>query len=151
MHAALHPAPRVALVGERSPTDGDIPQLAALMYSSYRGTIDDEGDSPESALLEIRRTFDGAYGELLREHSKVVDREGRLVHSTIITRWQQRPFVAFSMTAPTAKRNGLARTCLINAMQDLRAAGECELRLVVTLANLPALRLYERLGFVLEQ
>jgi ribosomal protein S18 acetylase RimI-like enzyme len=52
------------------------------------------------------------------------------------------------MTEPSSKRTGLARACMMTAMSRLHAAGERELGLVVTLANLPALNLYTSLGFV---
>ena len=54
------------------------------------------------------------------------------------------------MTEPNSKRTGLARACMMAAMSRLHAAGEHELHLVVTLANLPAFNLYTSLGFVVE-
>jgi ribosomal protein S18 acetylase RimI-like enzyme len=41
----------------------------------------------------------------------------------------------------------LARACLLAAMAELAHSGEQELRLVVTLANVPAYHLYKSLGF----
>ena len=98
----------------------------------------------------MHKTFGGEYGAFDAASSKLVVRAGELLHATLITRWQGPPFVAFAMTVPAARRRGLARAGLIAAMQDLRDQGETELRLVVTLANLPARSLYESLGFVVE-
>jgi GNAT superfamily N-acetyltransferase len=112
--------------------------------------VDDEGEGEAEALAEIQKTYAGEYGAFVLKCSRVVEREGRLVSATLITRWQERPFVAFSVTDPGCKRTGLARACMVAAMQCLRAAGESELRLVVTLANTPAVKLYKSLGFVQE-
>jgi ribosomal protein S18 acetylase RimI-like enzyme len=64
--------------------------------------------------------------------------------------WEGRPFVAFSVTAPDVKGQGLARAGLTRAINRLAAAGDPVLRLVVTQGNLPAERLYASLGFVAE-
>jgi ribosomal protein S18 acetylase RimI-like enzyme len=55
------------------------------------------------------------------------------------------------MTHEDHRSLGLGRTCMVSAMQELFAAGEFELRLVVTLANMPAVNLYKSLGFVVEE
>jgi len=80
--------------------------------------------------------------------SCVVERHDELVSAVLVTRWQDRPFVAFAMTAPSAKRQGLGRACMLDAMQAVHACGEEKLSLVVTLANIAAYGLYTRLGFV---
>lgn len=142
--------PRVPISGLRAPTAADAGALARLMLAAYAGGVDDEGEDEAAALAEVHKTFGGDYGAFDAASSKLVARADELLHATWITRWQGRPFVAFAMTAPAAQRRGLARASLIAAMQDLREQGETELRLVVTLANLPARSLYESLGFVVQ-
>lgn len=151
MRAPLASQPQPGLAGLRVPSVDDIAALGALMFAAYRGTVDDEGESEALALAEIRKTYAGEYGVFVSTCSRVVEREGRLVSATLITRWQERPFVAFSMTDPVCKRTGLARACMVGAMHCLHATGESELRLVVTLANTPALKLYSGLGFAVEE
>jgi GNAT superfamily N-acetyltransferase len=151
MRAALAELPIPVIDGLRPPSDADVPQLASLMYSAYRGTIDDEGESEADALVEVQKTYAGAYGSFVPSCSAVVERGGRLLSATLVSRWQDRPFVAFSMTEPSSKRTGLARACMMTAMSRLHAAGERQLGLVVTLANVPAFNLYTSLGFVVEE
>jgi GNAT superfamily N-acetyltransferase len=151
MRATLAEMRAPAIDGLRLPSDADVQQLASLMYSAYRGTIDDEGENEADALVEVQKTYAGAYGSFVPSCSAVVDRGGRLLSATMVTRWQDRPFVAFSMTEPGSKRTGLARACMMAAMSRLHAAGDRELGLVVTLANLPAINLYTSLGFVVEE
>jgi hypothetical protein len=47
-------------------------------------------------------------------------------------------------------RGAYGRSCMLNAMASLHTAGEEKLSLVVTVADTPAYRLYESLGFVPE-
>lgn len=136
-------------------------RLARLMLESYRGTIDDEGDTIEVARVEVRRLLAGEFGEFDGGASIVLEARGEggggegcvdgeeLAAATLVTRHHGAPFVAFSMTAPAWKRRGLARAGLRHAMGVLAARGEWLLRLVVTEGN-PAEGLYAGEGFVRE-
>lgn len=129
----------------------DIPDLGDLMYRAYLDTVDYEGETLDQAADEIQKTVRGEYGEFVPSCSMVATREGSLVSATLITRYQNRPFVAFTFTDPRFKGHGLARAAMQAAMSELHVQGEQELRLVVTLSNVPAVKLYTRLGFQLEQ
>ena len=129
---------------------GDVLDLGGLMYRAYLDTVDYEGETPEQATAEIHKTIQGEYGEFNPTCSKVVERAGLLWSATLITRFQDRPFVAFTFTEPRFSGQGLARKCMQAAMSELFNQGERELRLVVTLANTPAVKLYNRLGFQVE-
>ncbi len=135
----------------RAPTPQDRPALAALMLDAYRGTVDDEGETPEQALAVLQQWADGDFGQPMWAVSEVVQREGRLVAATLVTLWQDLPLVAFVMTHPDWQRQGLARAGLRRAMQRLCAGDETVLRLVVTASNGPAMALYESLGFLPER
>jgi GNAT superfamily N-acetyltransferase len=134
----------------RAPRPGDAPAIAELMLAAYRGTIDDEGESPEETLDVVQQLFAGEYGAMLWNISEVIEQDGRLVAATICTVWEGRPFVAFMVTAPEHKGLGLARAGLTRAINRLAAAGDPVLRLVVTRGNAPAEKLYASLGFVPE-
>jgi ribosomal protein S18 acetylase RimI-like enzyme len=148
MTAHLEVRDRVALEGERRPRPSDELQLAELMLSAYRGSVDEEEETIEQALSEIRKTFAGEHGPFLPDCSRVVVRERRIVSAILVTGWQERPLVAYAMTAPAWKRRGLARAGMVNTMQDVLESGEKLLSLVVTVKNEPAYSLYQDLGFV---
>jgi RimJ/RimL family protein N-acetyltransferase len=131
----------------RPPTPADAPVLAALMLQAYRGTLDDEGETLADSLVAVQQLFAGEFGAMDWAGSELVEREGRLVSATLLTTWEERPFVAFMLTAPEAQGQGLARAGLTRAMNRLAARGETVLRLVVTQGNTRAEALYERLGF----
>ena len=137
----------------RAPTPADAEALAALMLEAYRGTIDDEGEGPDEARAAVRQLFDGDFGAMLwavsevREASAVPGPSAGLASATLITLWQDRPFVAFTLTAPAHQRKGLARAGLLRCFNRLAAGDERVLRLVVTQGNTRAESLYESLGF----
>ena len=126
----------------------DVDALASLMLDAYRGTIDDGGESLEDAVSEVRKLLDGAYGAFDFAASELIERDGRPVSATVVTHYEGVPLIAFSMTAPTWKRRGLAKAGLQRAMARLAGAGVPRVDLVVTAGNTPAETLYERLGFV---
>ncbi|MBL8360409.1 MAG: GNAT family N-acetyltransferase [Rubrivivax sp.] len=136
--------------GIRAFEPDDVPALGALMHRAYLDTIDHDGETPEQAAAEIVKTVEGAYGAFLPSCSMLAVRDGAIVSATLVTRCQDRPFVAFTFTDPAHAGRGLARACLQASMGELHAQGERELRLVVTLANAPAVALYTRLGFEIE-
>lgn len=148
MTLRLSPTVTPPLSGSRSPTEHDKLELAQLLLDAYRGTIDQEQETIDQALAGVQRTFGGEYGPFMRAESRVVEREGKLVSATLLTRWQDRPFIAYAVTHPHWQRQGLARSSMLSAMHALHVSGNELLSLVVTLKNEPALNLYESLGFV---
>jgi GNAT superfamily N-acetyltransferase len=135
------------LPGERLPTSADAQPLAALMLEAYRGTVDDHGQDLSYTFREMRRMFANQYGPFLPHCSRVVEREARIVCATLLTRWQGRPFLLYTMTAPDCKRQGLARASLVNAMNAVLDHEGTALGLIVTPGNTGARALYESLGF----
>ena len=131
----------------RPPGDGDVEGLAELMLSSYRGTIDDEGETIDGARGAVRGVFAGEFGGFDRDASFVFVREGAFAAATIVTRRGEVPLIAFSMTAAEWKRHGLARAGLGMAMRALAARGEACVDLIVTAGNDPAEGLYRSMGY----
>ena len=151
MRVGLHDAQRSTAAGVRAFATGDRQRLGALLFNAYLGTVDQEEDTIEQALVEIGKTVGGEYGTFIPSCSMVVERLGILSSAALLTRFHARPFLAFSFTSPDSKNQGLARACVSSAMAELRASGESELHLVVTVANAPAFHLYKSLGFEVER
>jgi GNAT superfamily N-acetyltransferase len=138
-------APEGAFV--RQPTADDAEPLAVLMHEAYRGSIDDEGETPADTCALVRRLFEGEFGPMLWSLSEVTVSGDRLVAAALLTLWSGGPFLAFLITSPAHRRRGLARGGLERSFNRLAAGDEPELRLVVTQGNLAAEALYESLGF----
>jgi RimJ/RimL family protein N-acetyltransferase len=150
MTLTLTPRRAQPIPGSRQPTQADAELLARLMLDAYRGTIDGEGETLESARREVARLFAGDFGQLAPDFSGVVQRDGELASATLITIENGMPLLAFSMTAAGWKRQGLAAAGLACVCDSLLAAGYERLRLVVTRGSAPAEALYRRFGFVEE-
>ncbi len=132
----------------RPPTAADSDALAQLMWEAYRGTVDDEGETLAEVHATVRQYFAGDFGAPTPSVSEVTERDGVLVAATLLTQWLGGPFVAFTMTAPQAQRQGLARAGLVRAINRLADGDEPWLRLVVTQGNSRAEALYESVGFL---
>lgn len=129
--------------------EADAHDLAILMYSAFRGTIDDEGETFADAVREIEKTLAGDYGKLLLECSFVIE-EGEFLSSACLISWfdlHAAPLVVFSMTRLEHKGRGMARFLLQQSINTLLDRGHTQLTLIVTDGNKPAQNLYGSLGF----
>jgi len=135
----------------------DGPLLGALMYDAYHDTIDDEGETPDEALAEIASVLAGKHGPLLSASSFVVEDGARALGATIITDWtdertgHRQPLLAFLMVHPDASGQGMGTFLLGASINALLAHGEHELVLFVTVGNSAAQRVYQKLGFTVEE
>jgi ribosomal protein S18 acetylase RimI-like enzyme len=125
----------------------DLIAISTLMQEAYRGTIDDEGESLEDAITEVQTTFAGEYGTFLEDCSFLIERDGQALACTLVTLWHDAPLLAFVMTHPAAKNQGLGAFLIEKSCAALRSHGYSDLTLFVTKGNLPARHLYEKLGF----
>ncbi len=133
--------PRVA-----SPADAVA--LGVLMDRSFRGTIDDEGETVEQFTGEMKETMRGKYGAFIREASFVVPGPEGLVAASLVTIWNELPLLAFSATDPAFQSRGLGELLIRLSMNRMAELGYRELNLGVTEGNRSAQRLYSKLGFV---
>ena len=133
----------------RTVRTSDAHDLAILLYAAFRGTIDNEGETFANAVREIEKTFAGDYGRLLPDCSFVIQ-DGEFIASSCLISWfepHNAPLVAFTMTRPEHKRQGMARFLLRGSINALMDRGCSQLTLIVTAGNEPAHSLYASLGF----
>lgn len=127
----------------------DAHDLAILLYASFRGTIDHEGEPFAGAVREIHKTMTGDYGRLLLDRSFVIEQGDSLASACLISWYapSDSPFVVFTMTQPEFKGQGMARFLLKRSINALLDTGYSHLTLIVTDGNEPAQNLYSSLGF----
>lgn len=145
--APVRPWPVQVDAHARPPVAADAEALARLMLDAYRGGVDDEGETPAQARAVVDQLFAGEFGPLLYSLSEVTERDGVLVAATLLTLFEGGPFLAFTLTDPQWRRQGLAAAGLRRAFKRLADGDEPWLRLVVTQGNTAAEALYESLGF----
>jgi GNAT superfamily N-acetyltransferase len=124
----------------------DGPALGLLQERAYRGTVDDEGESPAQFVAETLATLGGKYGPFLRDASFFLELDGAAASASLVTLWKGKPLLAFYVTDPRFQRRGIGKFLIRKSMQALAALGYSVLTLVVTRGN-PAERLYRELGF----
>lgn len=123
--------------------------LSILMYSAFRGTIDDEGETFSDAVREIEKTMSGDCGRLMPDCSFIIE-QGEFIASACLISWYEpsvSPFVVFTMTRPEFKGQGMARFLLQQSINALIDQGYSQLTLIVTDGNRSAQNLYVSLGF----
>jgi GNAT superfamily N-acetyltransferase len=129
----------------------DIDALGVLMDRSYTGKIDHEGETPEQCRNEMKGTLEGKYGPWIDFASFVATdpASGLLLSASIVTFWKEMPLLAFSMTDPSARGQGLAGFLIERSIDALARNSFHDFYLVVTQGNDAAERVYRRLGFEL--
>jgi ribosomal protein S18 acetylase RimI-like enzyme len=131
----------------------DLPSLASLHREAYHGSLDrylflEEEDEERDAYRAVREILEGRWGELVDAGSWVAERDGQLAGLVLTVGTDQGALIADVAVAPKLRRSGIAQRLITTAVRSLRAAGAGRIYLNVTDGNLPAVRLYQGLGFV---
>ena len=125
------------------------PAVGRLLQAAYRGTIDDEGETESDAVAEVDRVLAGAYGPFVASSSFLVDEGDRVAGASMVTSWEEKPYLAHLVVHPDVQRRGLGMYLMTVTGNALFSAGHSSLELMVTEANEPAVALYRKLGFKL--
>jgi GNAT superfamily N-acetyltransferase len=133
-------------VGSRPVREGDGTALGLLAHAAYRGSVDDNGEHEAWHVADLTAALDGEYGRLMTPVSRAVPAGDALVAAAIFTWWDDLPLLAFCLTHPDHRGQGLATRLIAHAARELAADGHDAMHLAVTETN-PARALYERLGF----
>lgn len=131
----------------------DLEWHAALAYATY--PLHPPEDTREALWRETLASFDGTWGEVMREASPVAlgdagERVGavltvrRIVHPEA----PDYPYVIGVLTDAAWQRRGIASALLGIAARAVVAEGETRMGLTVDADSEGAVRLYEGLGFV---
>jgi L-amino acid N-acyltransferase YncA len=128
----------------------DASAIADLMIDSYRGTIDDDGETLEDALAEVQAYLAGKRGGqpwLVISCLAFVD--DRLVGACLLAEWSERqlPIIAYLIVRAEWKQRGIGRQILSRVLKALKEKGFPEVRAVITEGNEPSENLFHQLGF----
>lgn len=133
----------------RQPTPEDLPDLAELTLSAYRGTIEDDGVTLEAATGALQGYLRGEAGQPLLDCSFVaLDAEYDVpVSAALVSLWAGEPLLVDVYTGRLWKNQGLATTLIQLSMNALASQRYQTLALWMTVGNAPAERVYQKLGF----
>lgn len=147
----ISPQPLAPAFSVRSLSARDEDRVASLMKRVYHGEPEralfaTTRDEAEDARTSVHDIVHGGIGKWLPEASFGVDHEGALTAYTLANA-HFGGLVTELGVAPAFRRKGLARALLARTTQSLRDLGFPEPRLMVTMWNDRAVRLYQRVGF----
>lgn len=127
----------------------DFQELGELLWHADQGTFDDEGQPIEDSVAELRDTLQGKYGPFLEDCSFGLLSDKRIVAASVVTFYPQEnlPLIAFTMTHPSKKNQGLCQRLLRASGDALWKAGYQFCFLAVNAGNTPAVEAYKKVGF----
>lgn len=128
----------------RSVTGDDLDGVSRLMLDAYMGTIDYEDETLDDAADVVREFLQNASSVL--DRSLVVEEGESLVAGVLVSMMGDEPFIDYVMTAPTHKRQGLARTVTTIALRSLASDGRGKVALYITDGNTASENLFRSLG-----
>jgi L-amino acid N-acyltransferase YncA len=128
----------------RAPDRSDRERLATAILNAYRGTIDDEGEDHDAALVAV----DEALGRAEDPHSIVLELDGEIVAVSFVVEVGGRKYIDPVATVASHKREGLAHAAVSWSLRSLHQHGEREVGAVITDGNTASERLFAALGFV---
>jgi ribosomal-protein-alanine N-acetyltransferase len=130
--SAAGPGPAPPVIGAALPSD--LPRLAALDQAAF------EQAWPQR-LLAAELLHDDGLALVARSTTQ------EPIAYVLFRRLPGEVELLRLATDPPHRRRGLARALVLAGLDRLRAAGACRCHLEVRVTNLPAIQLYEALGF----
>ncbi|PUB11396.1 acetyltransferase (GNAT) family protein [Paenisporosarcina sp. OV554] len=129
-------------------TQQDIMKVAATMLEAYEGTVDQQEDTLQEAILEVNKIIKDGYGPFIAEASYWIEMNNEAAAVICINLWDKKPLITEIYTGKKFLHQGMASTLITKSMNTLKLMGYDELILNVTAENSDALHLYKKLGFV---
>lgn len=128
-------------------TQKDITKIAAAMFEAYEGTVDQQEETVEEAILEVEKIINDGYGPFIAEASYWIEMEDEAAAVICINLWDEKPLITEIYTGKKFLHQGMASTLIRKSMDTLNHMGYDEIILNVTAENSNALHLYGKLGF----
>lgn len=122
-------------------------QLAELLYLSFHDAIDDEGENMEDWQAEIQATFAGKYGEIMTPLTFKLCYQDKAIGALVTSNFREIPLLLYVVIHPEYRGKHLAKALLRHGMVLAAKEGLSGLYLTVTLKNIAAYQLYQKLGF----
>ncbi|WP_166669576.1 GNAT family N-acetyltransferase [Paenisporosarcina antarctica] len=129
-------------------TQHDITKVATTMLEAYEGTVDQQEETLEQAILEVEKIINNGYGAFISEASFWIEMNDESAAVICINLWSGTPLITEIYTGKKYLNQGMASLLIRSSMNTLYQMGYDVIELNVTVANVKAIDLYEKLGFV---
>lgn len=122
--------------------------LAQLLYRSFKDSLDDQGETLEEWQTEVTATMNNKYGEIITAFSFNLYHEELLIGTLITASFREVPLILYIAIHPDYQGQGLAKILLHYLIkQAQQVQSHQQLFLVVAANNVPAYKLYKKIGF----
>jgi len=130
----------------RTVADDDDGVLAELMERAYAGTVDEQLGGNSDGAVEVA---DWRAAAALSEVSvAVVDADDAVVAASMCSgTWGHEVWIAYVITEPARKGQGLATAAVAESVQRIRERSDVDVLAGVTDGNVPSERLLASVGF----
>lgn len=126
-----------------------IRDIAKMMYEAYVDTPDYEGETVNDLSKELSMVFRGYFGTYLSEASLVLyDDDETPASFLFVCAYKNEPTITYLFTRKDQTGKGYALALMQAAENILLDLGYDRIALYVSKANLPALKLYLKHGFM---
>jgi len=138
--------PIMSIANIRPVAAHDHDDLAGLMLTAYRGTIDDEGETLAEAKIEVNDYF---LNQPLLDASAVISKHHQLVSACLVSRpvGLPAPLIAYAITTATHKKQGYGRAVLLHSLNSLQRMGYLSATAFITEGNYASEALCQAVGF----
>jgi hypothetical protein len=128
----------------RNVTLEDIPELGALFFSAFAGTIDDAGHTEAQHTAKAAAILNGRYGRWISEASFTIEKMGKLHSACLVSDYKPYgcPVIAVVATVPGIQRSGDGGRLLDAALRSLAILGHQECCSMITVGNIASERLF---------
>lgn len=129
-------------------TQHDVTKVATTMLEAYEGTVDQQEETLEQAILEVEKIIKNGYGAFISEASFWIEMNDEAAAVICINLWNGTPLITEIYTGKKYLQQGMASLLIRTSMNTLYQMGYDVIELNVTVANFKAIDLYEKIGFV---
>ena len=129
-------------------TPNDTLKIAQTMLQSYMGTVDQQEETLDEALEEVAKILNDGYGPYIKNASFFIEKNNEACAVICINLWENKPLITEIFVGKSYVNQGLASTLIKRSMHELFLMGHEEIVLYVTVKNVSAVKLYEKLGFI---
>lgn len=129
------------------PIPADLHTLGELFYESYTGSIDSKNESLLDWKVELYKTLDGAYGEVIEPGTVIYQENRQLAGCVIVSFYKGVPLIAYVVVSPKYRGQHLAKKMIAHVAEKLAESGYKQVCLAVTVGNIAAEKTYQSLGF----